>query len=211
MTRQRTRIAALVAGCAVLAGGAYAVTGCALSGSTPVAAQSSAAQSSATPSSAAQPASAGANAGAAPAGESVQAVALSTAITEAGSSPGLTPVQRRVALRRVRRALARLRLLGGEHGEITFRSKEGPKTLAFERGTVTSVAGGDVTVRAADGTTWSWVVSAASVVREDGSRTTSSALSAGEPVFAAGSETGSTRNALLIAIREPASGSSGTS
>lgn len=196
MTRQRTRLAALVAGCAVVAGGAYATTGCALSNPAPAAASS--AQSDG-----AQSDGAGASAG-----ETAQAAALSSAITETGSSPAITPAQRVAGLRRARLALRRLRLLGGEHGEFTFRTKDGAKTLAFERGTVTSVAGSDVTVRAADGTTWTWVLTSTSVVREDGSRTSSSALSAGRQVFAGGPVAGSTRDARLMVIRKSASGSS---
>ena len=55
------------------------------------------------------------------------------------------------SLQNIRRALARLRLLGGMHGQYTFETKNGSRTLAFERGTVTSVTGTGGTVRAADG------------------------------------------------------------
>lgn len=175
-------------GCAVAAGGAFAATD-ALSSPAPVAATSAA-------NSPAQ------QAGTAPAGQA-QAMALSSAITEAGSPQGTTLAQRGDKVRRARRALRRLRLLGGEHGEFTFHTKKGTRTLAFERGTVVSVTGSDVTVRAADGTAWTWVLSSTSVVREDGSRSASSALSAGEHVFAGGQVTGSARDARLIVIRKP--------
>jgi hypothetical protein len=191
MTRQRTRIIALIAGCAVAAGGAFAVTD-ALSSPTPAAAVS-------TVNSPAQPAGTGSDA----AGESAQAAALSSVITtEAGNTPGATLAQRLVRLRRARRALVRLRLLGGEHGQVTYKTKNGSRTLAFERGTIESVAGNDVTVRAADGTTWIWQLTNTSVVREDGSRAASSALAAGQPVFTGGPVTGTTRDARLIVIRK---------
>jgi hypothetical protein len=199
MTRQRTRIAALVAGCAIVAGGAYAATD-ALSSSSPASAAAAADQQPGAASSA-QPA------------QPAQAAALSSAITEItapGSTPATTPAQRTAQLRRARRALRRLRLLGGEHGEFTFHTKQGNRTLAFERGTIVSVAGSDVTVRAADNTTWTWVLTSSSVVRDDGSRASASALSAGEPVFAGGPVIGATRDARLIVVRESASAKSST-
>jgi hypothetical protein len=188
MTRQRTRIIALIAGCAVAAGGAFAVTD-ALSSPTPAAAVSSTNSP-----------------GSATAGESAQAAALSSVITDTGTAPSATPsatpAQRAAGLRRARRALVRLRLLGGEHGEFTYKTKSGTKTLAFERGTIVSVAGSDVTVRAADGTTWTWELTNTSVVRDDGTRSSSSALAAGQSVFAGGPVAGTTRDARLVVIRK---------
>jgi hypothetical protein len=182
----RARVAALIAACAVVAGGAFAITE-AVSGS-------------------AAPPAATANT---TTGLTGQAAVLNGALSDASfasasSSAQSTPAAGQVALRRVRRALARLRLLGGMHGEYTFQTKDGPRTLAFERGTVVSVAGPDVTVRAADGTMWTWVVTAGSVVRQDGTRTTAAALADGQPVFAGGSVTGATHDALLVVIRKSA-------
>ena len=58
-----------------------------------------------------------------------------------------------VSLPRVRRALARLRALGGVDGEFTFHNSTGYHTLAFERGTIQSVSNGQLTVKAKNGTT----------------------------------------------------------
>jgi hypothetical protein len=102
--------------------------------------------------------------------------------------------------------LARLRRLGGMYGQFTYETKKGARTMAFERGTIASVASGDVVVRAHDGTTWVWDLSGTSVVRDDGKRTTESALVAGEQVFAGGTVTGGTRDARLIVIRKASSG-----
>ena len=85
-----------------------------------------------------------------------------------------------------RSGLARLRRLGGLYGQYTYETKQGARTLAFERGTITSVANGDVVVRAQDGTTWSGDLTGTSVVRDDGKAATESALSTGESVFAGG-------------------------
>jgi hypothetical protein len=100
------------------------------------------------------------------------------------------------------RRLARLRLLGGMYGQYTFETKQGPRTLTFERGTISSVAGNDVTVRAKDGTTWAWVLTGTSVVREDGTRMPTSTLEQGQLVFAGGPIIHGTRDARLIVIRQ---------
>ncbi len=100
--------------------------------------------------------------------------------------------------------LARLRRLGGMYGQYTFETKQGPRTLAFERGTITSVTGSDVVVRAADGTTWTWTLTGTSVVRENGTKEPASALAHGETVFAGGLASSGTRDARLIVIRKAA-------
>ena len=128
------------------------------------------------------------------------ASSASSAATGTATRPG----DAALALRRIRRALVRLRLLGGMYGQYTFATKNGPHTLAFERGTIVSVAGADVTVRAKDGTTWTWVRTSTSVVREDGARAAATALAPGQSVFAAGPVSGATRDARLIVIRAAA-------
>jgi hypothetical protein len=183
VTNLHTRVAALIAAGAVAAGGAFAVTE-AVSGSGPVSSMSPAAAAS---------------------GLTGQAAVLNGALADASftstsaqsGSARLSAAQ----LRRLRRAIARLRRLGGMHGEYTFETRQGPRTLAFERGTVTAIAGLDVTVRAADGTTWAWVLSSTSVVRQDGTRATAAALADGKLVFAAGAVSGGTHHASLIVIR----------
>ena len=111
---------------------------------------------------------------------------------------------------RVRWALGRLRRLGGVHGEFTFHNKTGFHTVAFERGTIQLVSDSDVVIKAPDGTTWTWQIVSDTVVRKNGAKTTASALSAGETVFAGGPEVSGAKDARLIVIR-PAAGSSGSS
>jgi hypothetical protein len=103
--------------------------------------------------------------------------------------------------------LARLRGIGGLYGQLTYETKQGPVTVAYERGTITSVTAGDVVVRAQDGTTQTWDLSSSSVVRDHGKRSAASSRAAGELVFAGGPVTSGTRNAALIVIRKAASGS----
>jgi len=180
--RGRGRVAAVIVACAVVAGGAFAVTE-AVSGTTPnLTPAASTALSS---------------------GPTGQAAVLNGVLAGAASATptASTPATKAAAVRRLGRALVRLRLLGGIHGEFTFETKDGARTLAFERGTVISVTGSDVTVRATDGTTWTWVLTSTSIVRENGSRTSANSLADGQLVLAAGPVTGSTRDARLLVIR----------
>ena len=132
---------------------------------------------------------------------SAQAAQLNTALSDAAGNPAVPPA-------RVRWALGRLRHLGGVDGTATFHNKTGFHTLSFERGTIQSVSGSDVVIKAADGTTWTWHLVSDTVVRKNGGKTTTSALSAGETVFAGGPVVSGARDARLIVIRP--SGSSGS-
>ena len=131
---------------------------------------------------------------------SARAAALNTALTDAAGNQADSPV-------RVRWALGRLRHFGGVDGTATFHNKTGFHTLSFERGTIQSVSGSDVVIKAADGTTWTWHVVSDTVVRKSGAKTTTSALSAGETVFAGGPVVSGARDARLIIIRPAGSGS----
>ena len=193
--RGRGKVAALIVTCAVMAGGAFAVTE-AVSGPGPGAGQGTAA-----------------TAVGGPTGDAAVlngVLADAAAASPATGTPATTRPAGRAALRRLNRALIRLRLLGGMYGQYTFETKNGPRTLAFERGTVVSVTGSGVTVRATDGTTWTWVLTSTSVLRENGARTSAKSLAAGQTVLAAGPVTGTTRAARLVVIR-PAAKKQGTS
>jgi hypothetical protein len=134
---------------------------------------------------------------------SARAAALNTALTDAAGDQAVSPA-------RVRWALGRLRHLGGVDGTATFHNKTGFHTLSFERGTIQSVSGSDVVIKAADGTTWTWHVVSDTVVRKDGAKTTASALSAGETVFAGGPVVSGARDARLIIIRPSGPAGSGS-
>ena len=131
---------------------------------------------------------------------SARAAALNTALTDAAGDR--TPA-------RVRWALGRLRHLGGVDGTATFHNKTGFHTLSFERGTIQSVSGSDVVIKAADGTTWTWHVVSDTVVRKNGAKATTSALTAGETVFAGGPVVSGTRDARVIIIRPSGPAGSG--
>ena len=136
---------------------------------------------------------------------SARAAALNTALTDAAGNQADSPA-------RVRWALGRLRHFGGVDGTATFHNKTGFHTLSFERGIIQSVSGSDVVIKAADGTTWTWHVVSDTVVRKSGAKTTTSALSAGETVFAGGPVVSGARDARLIIIsRAAGSGSANPS
>jgi hypothetical protein len=120
------------------------------------------------------------------------------------------PTAAKIVLRRCGHRLRRLRLLGGIHGEFTFETKTGPRTLAYERGVIESVSGSDIVVQAKDGTTWTWLLESNTVIRQNGQKTTASALSNGEHVFAGGPVASGGYDARLIVIK-PNSGSAPSS
>jgi hypothetical protein len=143
--------------------------------------------------------------GTAPAVSQAQGTMLNSELDAAGSTGSAVP------LPRIRWALARLRALGGVHGEFTFHNQTGFHTLAFQRGTIASVSGSNVVVRSPDGTTWTWLIVSNTVVRQNGSKTTTGALAPGELAFAGGPVINGARDARLIVIRPGGSGSSSSS
>lgn len=135
-------------------------------------------------------------------GAQLNTAQLNTALSDAGSA---------AAPARVRWALGRIRRLGGVEGTATFHNKKGFHTLSFERGTIQSVSGSDVVIKSPDGTTWTWKIVSDTVVRKNDGKTTASALSAGETVFAGGPVVSGARDARLIIVKPAApAGTSGS-
>ncbi|MBO0825777.1 MAG: hypothetical protein J2P27_18280 [Actinobacteria bacterium] len=102
------------------------------------------------------------------------------------------------------RPLLRLALVGGEHGQVTFKGATGPVTDAFERGTVQSRTSSAITVRAADGTTWTWAISSSTAVRQHGSKVQASAIKTGERVLVEGRVVNGANDARLIRLSRAA-------
>jgi hypothetical protein len=103
-----------------------------------------------------------------------------------------------------RHRLFRFVLLRGVAGQFTFRTKQGTlRTLAFERGVIQSVSGNAIVVRAVNGLTETWQLVGNTVVREHGQKTSSNALTSGEPVWVGGPVISGARDARLIVIRPP--------
>jgi len=126
---------------------------------------------------------------------------------KAAGFPGLA----QAVQRRCEHPLRRIRVLGGIHGQFTFETASGPRTLAYERGVIQLISGNDVVVQAKDGTSWTWVLESNTVIRHDRQRVTPSALSVGEQVFAGGSVVSGDYDARLIVIRPDSSPSSPSS
>ncbi len=146
-------------------------------------------------------------AGGSPGGSSADAATLNAALSNAGNTTGSTAAGTAHARAG---AIARLRRLGGMYGQIAFRGKDGAtQTLAFERGVITS-AGGDLVVKAANGTTWTWQYTSSTVVRKSGAKVSRSDLSSGEHVLLAGPVVSGARDARLIVVAGAARPATGT-
>lgn len=86
------------------------------------------------------------------------------------------------------------------HGQVTVATKNGPKTIAFERGTVQSVSGASVVVKAADGVIVTWQVGSDARVFLRGHRVGATALTSGQRVAVIGLVTGGTDQARRVMI-----------
>jgi hypothetical protein len=145
---------------------------------------------------------AGAAGSSASAGSSGPGAAVSAALSATGNTSGTGA--------RHLGAIARLRRLGGMYGQFSVRTKAGAtRTVAFERGVVSS-AGADLVVRAANGATWTWRFTPATVVRKGGAKVSRTALSSGEHVLVAGPLAAGARDARLIVVRSTKAATSGT-
>jgi hypothetical protein len=95
-------------------------------------------------------------------------------------------------------------LLRGIDGQFTIQTKQGARTLAYERGVIQSVqAGRSVVVKASDGTTWTWDLVAVTVVRDRQGKVSESTLAAGAPVWVGGPVVQGVKDARLIVLRPP--------
>ncbi|MDH2427072.1 hypothetical protein [Sphaerisporangium sp. TRM90804] len=123
-----------------------------------------------------------------------EAVALAT------ETPSATPTKERKA-RHDRLRLAVRRALIGVHGEATVKAREGEfATWAWQRGDVTAVSGGSVTVKSADGVSWTWTVNGDTRLRKNGEKAAASAVAAGDDVFVLGKPSGDARTAASVVV-----------
>jgi hypothetical protein len=122
---------------------------------------------------------------------------------------GLRRLARQIGIGAAHCRLARRRifaffLLRGVDGQFTVQARNGTKTLAFERGVIVSVsAGKSITVKASDGTTWTWGLVSTTVVRDSQGKVSQSELTAGTQVWAGGPSVQGTKDARLIVVRPP--------
>lgn len=95
--------------------------------------------------------------------------------------------------------LRRLHLLG-VHGQATVKNaKTGQYVVReWQRGQVTAVSGADVTVKSADGVSWTWAVAQNSKITRDGKKISESVLKDGDTVLVVGKQSGSANDAGRI-------------
>ena len=153
--------------------------------------------------------------GASPGGAAASAAGTAPAcararhVSRVARRAGLPRLSRRIGTgaahcRRVRRRVFAFFLLRGVDGQFTIQTKKGIKTLAFERGVIQSVtAGKSITVKASDGTTWTWDLVSTTVVRDRHGKIGQSALTSGTPVWVGGPVVQGTKDARLIVVRPP--------
>ncbi|WP_214414941.1 DUF5666 domain-containing protein [Sphaerisporangium fuscum] len=109
--------------------------------------------------------------------------------------PGRSPADR------PRLRLAQRRGLAGVHGEATVRQRDGGfATYGWQRGEVTAASTGSLTVKSADGVSWTWTVTSDTRVRKNGAKSTASALAQGDTVFVLGQPGGAGRTALGVVV-----------
>ncbi|HEY2241664.1 MAG TPA: hypothetical protein VGI21_22865 [Streptosporangiaceae bacterium] len=139
-------------------------------------------------------------------GSSATAATLNAAMSSTTGPAATTPAAKahRAA------ALVRLRRLGGLYGQASFRGKDGStRTLAYERGTVTS-AGRDLVVKAANGTTMTWNYASDTTVREAGKKASRSDLASGQHVLVAGPVSSGRHDARVVIVAKPKAARSGS-
>jgi hypothetical protein len=152
----------------------------------------------------------GASAGGA-AGTAAKAPACARArhVSRVARRAGLPRVSRRIGIgaarcRLIRRRVFAFFLLRGVDGQFTIQTKKGIKTLAYERGVIQSVtAGKSITVKASDGTTWTWDQVSTTIIRDRQGKIGQSALTSGTPVWVGGPVVQGTKDARLIVVRPP--------
>ncbi|MFC5180473.1 hypothetical protein [Actinomadura harenae] len=90
----------------------------------------------------------------------------------------------------------------GVHGEATVKAKNNTfKLVDWQRGQVTGKTGTTLTVKSADGVTWTWTVDAKTRVMKSRAKSALSAVGNGDQVVVFGDRSGDTRTAA--AVRDP--------
>ncbi|MFB4316577.1 hypothetical protein [Actinomadura sp. 21ATH] len=90
----------------------------------------------------------------------------------------------------------------GVHGEATVKREDGFHVRTWQRGEVTGRSGAAVTVRSADGTSWTWTTDDKTRVRKDRAKSSVGALANGDRVIVVGERSGSARTAKMIRVPE---------
>ena len=136
---------------------------------------------------------AGCGAPADPAGLATEALALQNVGVDTGvEQSGTGDAPRRTLRRHLRKNTL--------HGEVTVNTKKGTRTVVVQRGSVTAVSGGTLTVRSTDGYALTWKLGTPLRVVQNRKKADASALKAGARVGVAGVREGTAATARLVAV-----------
>ena len=148
--------------------------------------------------------------GAAPAAEAAdfsdEATALQTVGFETGLEVAPAPSASSTAAApqgKVKKRIAARKFLRKNtlHGEITVQGKDGVRTIVVQRGTVTAVTAGGLTVKSTDGFVLTWTFGAKLRVVQDKKTVQTTALKVGAEVGVAGAKDGDATSARLIGVK----------
>ncbi|MQA24770.1 MAG: hypothetical protein GEU94_04720 [Micromonosporaceae bacterium] len=89
------------------------------------------------------------------------------------------------------------------HGELVIDGKDGPRTIAVQRGTVTKADDSEITVKSADGFSLTWKLGEKLRVIERRGSVKADDLDVGDVIALAGPKSGDTPTARLIVISRP--------
>jgi hypothetical protein len=119
----------------------------------------------------------------------------------AAASPGASAGKNGAGHRRIRRLAVRRALARNvEHGEAVIDTKDGPKTVDIQRGTVTAITDTTITVKSTDGFTLTWTFGSPLHVIEHRDTIQAKDIAVGAKVGVAGAKQGDTVTATLVVI-----------
>ncbi|MET8150682.1 hypothetical protein ACIBSW_30105 [Actinoplanes sp. NPDC049668] len=87
------------------------------------------------------------------------------------------------------------------HGELTVQGKDGVRTVVVQRGTVTAVGDGTVSVKSSDGFALTWTLGDKLKVVQDRKAVDPAAIKTGAEVGVAGAKDGDKNVARLVAVK----------
>lgn len=89
----------------------------------------------------------------------------------------------------------------GVHGEATVRDGDGFRVATFQNGEITALSSTTLTVKSADGTSWTWTTNGDTRIRKDREDIALKDLAKNDEIRIAGERSGDTRTARVIQVR----------
>jgi hypothetical protein len=131
----------------------------------------------------------------------LQAVGLETGLEQAAPAPSASAAAGRADRDGVRRPGVRKYLRENTlHGEMTVQGKNGVRTIVVQRGTVTAVDAGTLSVKSSDGFALTWTLGDKLKVVQNREKVDAGAVKVGAAVGVAGDKDGTVTTARLVAI-----------